>query len=77
MIEIYQPRWHDRRVLIATYKVSSGVNYIKFTKSPTLKGVFEITGDEIRKCPRETNGTIVIQSHYQNLDKNKHKNNEK
>ena len=58
MIEIYQPRWHDRRVLIATYKVSSGVNYIKFTKSPTLKGVFEITGDEIRKCPRETNGTI-------------------
>ena len=59
MLEIWQPRWHDRKVLIAKYKVCSGVNEIVFTKG-TLKGKkFRINGMDIAKCPLETNGTIV------------------
>ena len=59
MIEIWNPRWHDRIVLIATYKVASGINKVKFTKSKCFKDkVFEIAGAIIRACPVESNGTI-------------------
>ncbi len=59
MIEIWQPRWHDRKVLIAKYKVSSGKNKIVFTKTKCFKDkVFEIDGSLIIKYPLETNGTI-------------------
>lgn len=58
-IEIWQPRWHDRKVLIAKYKVCSGINEIVFTKAKSLKGkVFRVNGMDIAKCPVETNGTI-------------------
>ena len=59
MIEIWSPRWHDRKVLIAKYKVCSGINEIIFTKAKSLKGMkFRIQGIEISKYPIETNGTI-------------------
>lgn len=59
MIEIWQPRWKDRKVLIAKYKVCSGVNEIIFTKAKCLTGKkFHIQGSEIAKCPIESNGTI-------------------
>lgn len=59
MIEIWQPRWKDRRVLIAKYKVCSGVNEVVFTKAKNFKGMkFRIQGTEIVKHPVETNGTI-------------------
>lgn len=58
MIEIWAPRWHDRKVLIAKYKVCNGKNEIIFTKG-TLKGKkFWIMGNELTKFPLETNGTI-------------------
>jgi hypothetical protein len=58
MIEIWQPRYKDRKVLIATYKVGD-TNTIVFTKSKYLKGkVFKVSGEVIRKYPKETNGTI-------------------
>ncbi len=58
-IEIWNPRWWDRKVLIAKYKVKDGDNEIVFTKAKTLKGkTFIISGDDIRKCPLETNGKI-------------------
>lgn len=58
MIEIWQPRWHDRKVLIAKYKVCNGKNEIIFTKAKNLIGIkFKIDGIEIGKCPIETNGT--------------------
>lgn len=59
MIEIWQPRWHDRKVLIAKYKVMRGINKIVFTKAKCLKGkVFEVEGSLIVKHPLETNGAI-------------------
>ena len=59
MIEIWQPRWHDKKVLIAKRKVSDGNNFIFFSKSKCLRGkTFKILGAEIRKCPIESNGVI-------------------
>jgi len=58
-IEIFAPRWHDRKVLIAKYKVQYGSNNIEFTKARNLKGrVFTMAGAEIAKYPLSTNGTI-------------------
>ena len=60
MIEIWNPRWHNKTVLIAKYKVVSGINKIKFTKAKCFNDkVFEVDGDIIRSYPLETNGTIL------------------
>lgn len=59
MIEIWAPRYHDRTVLIAKYKVKDGINEITFTKARTLTDkVFTISGEDIRRCPLESNGKI-------------------
>lgn len=56
-IEIWQPRWKDRKVLIAKFKVGMH-NAIVFTKSPTLTGKYYMSGEDIRKYPLDTNGKI-------------------
>ena len=56
-ISIWMPRWHDRTVLIAKFKVGEH-NIISFTKAPTYKGKFYLSGKTIQKYPIETNGTI-------------------
>jgi len=58
MIEIWAPRWHDRKVLIAKYKVCAGKNRIKFTKGTLKDKMFDVDGMDISKSPVETNGTI-------------------
>ena len=59
MIEIWQPRWHDRKVLIAKYKVIQGVNRIKFTKTKCFRDmVFDVDSSIITNNPIETNGKI-------------------
>lgn len=59
MISIWQPRWHDRKVLIAKYKVQFGDNEIEFTKAKNLKDkVYRLSGKDISQYPVETNGTI-------------------
>jgi hypothetical protein len=58
MISIWNPRWHDRKVLIAIYKVKSGINIIKFTKCKSIPGKFYLTDLEIKKYPIESNGSI-------------------
>ncbi len=59
MIEIWTPRYHDNVVLIATYKVQSGDNLIRFTKAKHLQGkVYKISGSDIRSCPLDDNGRI-------------------
>ena len=58
MIEIWEPRWHDRVVLIAKYKVVSGRNVIKFTKGSMKGKEYEMDGIAIREYPLETNGKI-------------------
>ena len=58
-IEIWQPRYKDKKVLIAKYRVSSGTNKIVFTRAKHLKGItFKIDGMEIAKHPIESNGSI-------------------
>lgn len=59
-IEIWQPRWKDRSVLIATYKVSDGKNYVRFTKTPSLQGIFSCDGKKIKSCPIQKNGKIDV-----------------
>ncbi len=68
MIKIWNPRWHDRKALIAKYKVRRGDNTIIFTKAKSLKGItFKMDGNEIVKYPIETNG--VIECYAVPLDK--------
>jgi len=57
MIEILQPRWHDRKVLIATYKVGEH-NHIKFIKTKNMPDIYYVAGRVVRKYPKESNGTI-------------------
>ncbi len=47
--DIWQPRWKDRMVLLATYKVADE-NIITFSKTPSLKGTYRISGEEVKKC---------------------------
>lgn len=57
--EIWQPRWHDRKVLLATHRVvSCGVNKVKLTRSKSYNGLYEVNGRDVVKCPVESNGTI-------------------
>jgi hypothetical protein len=59
MITIWNPRWHDRKVLIAKYRVVNGPNIIRFTKAKSLKDKdYMMTGEQIRTYPLETNGKI-------------------
>lgn len=57
VIDIWQPRWHDRVVLIAKYKVGTH-NLIKFTKTPSMTDEYYLDGKTITKYPLETNGKV-------------------
>lgn len=56
-IEIWQPRWKDRVVLIARFKVKEH-NAIVFTKTPTMPDVYYLSGEKTRTFPVESNGKI-------------------
>lgn len=56
-IEIFAPRFHDKVVLIAKYKVVDGPNKIVFTKTWKDK-VMYMDGAKIKTYPLESNGTI-------------------
>jgi hypothetical protein len=59
-IQIWSPRWHDRKVLIAAYKVIPGINEIEFTKAKNLIGKkFQMSAMKIMSYPKDTNGTIT------------------
>jgi hypothetical protein len=57
VITIWSPRYHDRKVLIAKYKVQDS-NVVKFTKDKRLTGSYPLTRAQIVKYPLESNGTI-------------------
>lgn len=57
VFDIWQPRWKDRKVLLANYKVGQH-NMIKFSKTPSMPGEYYVSGDTAKKYPLETNGTI-------------------
>lgn len=59
--EIYQPRWHDKKVLLKASKVKDAKTVwlkIKFTKAPTLEGDWVISKAKAKSFPLESNGTI-------------------
>lgn len=58
VIEIWQPRWKDRTVLIACHKVRDGENLIQFTKARSLPGLYSVSGSTIKNSPRCSNGRI-------------------
>lgn len=54
MIKIWQPRWRDRRVLIARYKIPAGCDFnIEITQS-TAKGVYRVSNELVCKSPIES-----------------------
>ena len=57
LIDIWQRRWKDRIVLIATYKVGTH-NEITFSKTKSMPESYYLSGEVIRSYPLETNGTI-------------------
>lgn len=53
MIEVWQPRWKDRKVLIARYRIPAGCDFtIKITQS-AAKGIYKVTNDLICRSPIE------------------------
>jgi len=60
-IEIWQPRYHDRVVLISVHKVKEGTNYVRFTKAPSMgNGLWSFDGSRVRReCELDTNGKII------------------
>lgn len=53
MIEVWQPRWRDRKVLIARYRIPAGQDFkIKITQS-VAKGVYLVKNETVRKAPIE------------------------
>ena len=56
-IQIWEPRWKDRVVLIAKFKVREH-NTIVFTKASSLPGRYKMSGEQIRKYPLDTNGRV-------------------
>jgi hypothetical protein len=60
-IEIWQPRYSTKSVLVATHKIAIGVNYITFTKDKSLFGnIYKIDGNKARTYPKQPNGSIEV-----------------
>lgn len=58
VIDIWTPRYHDRKVLIAVYKVKEN-NKIVFSKAKHLADkVYYMSGRQIRSYPVDTNGKV-------------------
>lgn len=54
MIKIWEPRWRDRTVLIARYKIPCGADFqIEIVKS-AAKGLYRVTNELVCKSPIET-----------------------
>jgi hypothetical protein len=59
LFTIFQPRWKDRSVLLACYKVGTH-NKIVFTKAPSMgTDHYYVSGETVRSCPQQTNGKIM------------------
>lgn len=61
MIEVWEPRWHDRKVLLAKHKVRNGMNRINITRG-AAKGKYKMSVIAIKSYPLESNGTIACYS---------------
>lgn len=57
LFKIKQPRWRDRTVLIAKYKVGTH-NEIVFTEAKSMPGSYYISGLEAATYPINNNGKL-------------------
>lgn len=59
--QIWQPRYHDKRVLLSAQKVKSAKTKfakIHFTKAPSMAGDWVISIKKIKAFPIQTNSSI-------------------
>ena len=54
MIQINQPRYRDRTILIARYKIPCGKDITVEILSGAYKGIYKITNDVLCSSPIET-----------------------
>jgi hypothetical protein len=60
--QVWNPRWHDKKVLIACYKIDNAkTEHIKvtFPKSHAMSGDWYIARSKVKRCKKESNGTIM------------------
>ena len=61
VIDIWQPKYKTHSVLIATYKVKPGINYVAFSKANHLANmVYKVDSKVIKQSPITTNGKIEV-----------------
>ena len=53
MVEVWEPRYHDRTVLVAPWKLTKGKNIIRVMKG-YYQGVYSLDYDEIAQCEKTT-----------------------
>ncbi len=57
--EIWQPRWHDKKVLLACRDVlKNATNIVRFTRTKSMDNEYTISGEDIVSCPVESNGKL-------------------
>lgn len=54
MIVIWQPRWRDRKVLIARYRIPSGQDFEIEIKQSAAKGKYRVTNELVCKSAIES-----------------------
>lgn len=59
-ILIKEPRYHDKTVLLATYKISPS-NLVVIQKG-AYAGKYRVSGEEATKHPLTTNGSIAVRA---------------
>lgn len=59
MIEIWEPKWKEKIVLVSVKKVKQGKNYIQFTKGTWKGRVYSFESDDIKGCDTQKNGKAV------------------
>lgn len=57
-IEIWEPKWKDKTVLIGCHHVCAGANLIKFSRAKSLPDIYMVDSETIRNSPRCPNGEI-------------------
>lgn len=57
VIDVWQPRWRDKVVLIASWKVGTH-NEITFSRTKSMPETYYLSGETIRACPMDTNGSV-------------------
>lgn len=58
LLLIKKPRWKDRVVLLAQYKIGTH-NTIRFTNTPSMKQDYYVSGVDIKKYSLTSNGKIL------------------